>query len=93
MATEDDLFETVQRGGISPTDILQAVFPGLKPEEMAAAAARRRIEDGKEARLYVRGSGLTPGVSLHFAECCSPCARRPHRRHRPAQPGIGGAHH
>jgi guanosine-3',5'-bis(diphosphate) 3'-pyrophosphohydrolase len=70
--SEEDLFEAVQRGGISPTDVLQAVFPGLKPEEMAAAAARRRIEDGKGARLYVRGSGLTPGVSLHFAECCSP---------------------
>ncbi len=69
---EEELFEAVQRGGISPTDILQAVFPGLKPEEMAAAAARRRIEDGRGARLYVQGSGLTPGVSLHFAECCSP---------------------
>jgi guanosine-3',5'-bis(diphosphate) 3'-pyrophosphohydrolase len=43
---EDALFETVQRGGVSPTDVLQA--------------------------LYVQGSGLTPGVSLHFAECCSP---------------------
>ena len=31
-----------------------------------------RIEDGRGARLYVRGSGLTPGVSLHFAGCCSP---------------------
>jgi guanosine-3',5'-bis(diphosphate) 3'-pyrophosphohydrolase len=69
---EDALFETVQRGGVSPTDVLQALFPGLKPEDMAAASARRRIEDGKGARLYVQGSGLTPGVSLHFAECCSP---------------------
>ncbi len=70
--SEDALFETVQRGGVSPTDVLQALFPGLKPEDMAAASARRRIEDGKGARLYVQGSGLTPGVSLHFAECCSP---------------------
>jgi guanosine-3',5'-bis(diphosphate) 3'-pyrophosphohydrolase len=69
---EDALFETVQRGGVSPTDVLQALFPGLKPEDMAAASARRRIEDGKGARLYVQGSGVTPGVSLHFAECCSP---------------------
>jgi guanosine-3',5'-bis(diphosphate) 3'-pyrophosphohydrolase len=69
---EDARFETVQRGGVSPTDVLQALFPGLKPEDMAAASARRRIEDGKGARLYVQGSGLTPGVSLHFAECCSP---------------------
>jgi GTP pyrophosphokinase/guanosine-3',5'-bis(diphosphate) 3'-pyrophosphohydrolase len=72
VAGEDDLFEAVQRGAVSPTDILQAVYPGLKPEEVAAAAARRRIEDGKGARLYVQGSGLTPGVSLHFAGCCSP---------------------
>jgi GTP pyrophosphokinase/guanosine-3',5'-bis(diphosphate) 3'-pyrophosphohydrolase len=72
VASEGELFEAVQRGGVSPTDILQAVFPGLKPEEMAAAAARRRIEDGKGAKLYVQGSGLTAGVSLHFAECCSP---------------------
>jgi GTP pyrophosphokinase/guanosine-3',5'-bis(diphosphate) 3'-pyrophosphohydrolase len=39
---------------------------------MAAASARRKIEGGKGARLYVRGGGLTPGVSLHFAHCCSP---------------------
>ncbi len=70
--SEEALFETIQRGAINPTDVLQAVFPGLKPEEVAAAAARRRIEDGKGARLYVQGGGLTPGVSLHFAECCSP---------------------
>ena len=69
---EDDLYEAVQRGAISPTDILVAVFPGLNAEEVAAASARRRIEDGKGARLYVQGGGLTPGVSLHFAECCSP---------------------
>ena len=70
--SEGELFEAVQRGGISPTDILRAVFPGLKPEEMAAATARRRIEDGKSARLYVQGGGLTSGAALHFAECCSP---------------------
>ena len=70
--SEEALYETIQRGGINPTDVLQALFPGLKPEEMAAVTARRRIEDGKGARLYVQGGGLTPGVSLHFAECCSP---------------------
>jgi GTP pyrophosphokinase/guanosine-3',5'-bis(diphosphate) 3'-pyrophosphohydrolase len=26
----------------------------------------------EKAKLYVRGSDLTPGVALHFAECCSP---------------------
>jgi guanosine-3',5'-bis(diphosphate) 3'-pyrophosphohydrolase len=71
-ATEEDLFEAVGRGRIAPIQVLEVAFPGLKDSEKAAAAARRRIESGKGARLYVRGGGLTPGISLHFAECCNP---------------------
>jgi GTP pyrophosphokinase/guanosine-3',5'-bis(diphosphate) 3'-pyrophosphohydrolase len=52
--------------------VLEALFPGLKAHERKAAAARHRIEDGKSAKLYVRGGGLTPGVSIHFDEHCSP---------------------
>ena len=72
LASEEDLQEAVGRGRISNPELLEAIFPGLKDSERAAATARRRIEDGKGARLYVRGGGLTPGVTLHFAECCSP---------------------
>ena len=71
VASEEDLQEGVGRARISATEVLEAVFPGLKDSERAAATERRRIED-KGARLYVRGGGLTPGVSLHFGECCSP---------------------
>ena len=28
--------------------------------------------EAEKAKLYVKGSELTPGVALHFAECCSP---------------------
>ncbi len=73
-ATEEDLFEAVGRGRVAPNQVLEVAFPGLGETEKAAAAARRRIESGKGARLYVRGSGLTPGVTLHFAECCNPVA-------------------
>jgi len=72
LATEDELQDAVGRGRIQPSEVVEAVFPGLKDSERAAAQARRRIEDGKGARLYVRGGGLSSGVSLHFAECCSP---------------------
>ena len=71
-ATEDDLFDAVGRGRATPSQVLEIVFPGLKAAEREAAAARRPIQEGKTARLYVRGSGLTPGVSLHFGKCCSP---------------------
>ncbi len=69
---EDELFEQVGRGRITPVQLVEAVFPGLKLTEREAAAARARIENGRSAGLYVSGSGLTPGISLHFAECCSP---------------------
>jgi GTP diphosphokinase / guanosine-3',5'-bis(diphosphate) 3'-diphosphatase len=72
VATEEELFDAVGRGRVSPPQVLEAVFPGLKAEERKAATARHRIEDGKSAKLYVRGGGLTPGVSIHFGECCSP---------------------
>ncbi|MGZ8371034.1 MAG: RelA/SpoT AH/RIS domain-containing protein, partial [Caulobacteraceae bacterium] len=69
---DDDLYGAVGRGKVSAVEVLEAVFPGLTDLERTAATAKKRIEGGKEGRLYVRGSGLTPGVSLHFAECCSP---------------------
>jgi GTP pyrophosphokinase/guanosine-3',5'-bis(diphosphate) 3'-pyrophosphohydrolase len=72
VATEDELFDAVGRGRVTPAQTLEALFPGMKESEKASAAARRRIEDGLGARLYVRGGGLTPGVSLHFGECCNP---------------------
>ncbi|WP_278253736.1 bifunctional (p)ppGpp synthetase/guanosine-3',5'-bis(diphosphate) 3'-pyrophosphohydrolase [Caulobacter sp. CCUG 60055] len=72
LAVEDELFDAVGRGRVAPNQVLETVFPGLKDTEKAAAAARRRIEGGKGARLYVRGGGLTAGVTLHFDPDCSP---------------------
>jgi GTP pyrophosphokinase/guanosine-3',5'-bis(diphosphate) 3'-pyrophosphohydrolase len=72
VGAEEDLFEVVGRGRVTPPQVLDAVFPGLKAAEREAASARRRIPDGKGARLYVRGGGLTPGISIHFGPCCSP---------------------
>jgi len=69
---EEELFEQVGRGRVTPVQLVEAIFPGLKLSEREAAAARARIENGRGASLYVSGSGLTPGISLHFAECCSP---------------------
>ncbi|MAK80843.1 bifunctional (p)ppGpp synthetase/guanosine-3',5'-bis(diphosphate) 3'-pyrophosphohydrolase [Phenylobacterium sp.] len=71
-AAEDDLYEAVGRGRVTPTQVLDVVFPGLNAHDREAATAQRRIEGGAGARLYVRGSGLTQGLTLHFAPCCSP---------------------
>jgi GTP pyrophosphokinase/guanosine-3',5'-bis(diphosphate) 3'-pyrophosphohydrolase len=71
-ASDAELFEAVGRVRIVPTLVLETAFPGLKVSERAAAEERRRIEDGEGAHLYVHGGGLTPGVSLNFAPCCTP---------------------
>ena len=72
LTSEEELQDAVGRGRVRPAEVVEAVFPGLKESERAAASARRRIEDGKGARLYVRGAGVAAGASLHFSECCSP---------------------
>jgi GTP pyrophosphokinase/guanosine-3',5'-bis(diphosphate) 3'-pyrophosphohydrolase len=69
---EEDLLDAVGRGRITPAQVVEAIFPGLKDTEKAAAAQRRRIEDGPEARAWVRGSGLAAGVTLHFHKGCCP---------------------
>ena len=71
VAGDEELYDMVGRGRVAAAAVLAEVFPGLKESERAAAAARVRIEDGRAARLYVRGSGLG-GAPLHLAACCRP---------------------
>jgi guanosine-3',5'-bis(diphosphate) 3'-pyrophosphohydrolase len=66
----DDLYEALGRGRITSADLLNAAFPG-RLDDRTDVTERDLIKDEK-ARLYVRGRGLTSGVTLHFAECCSP---------------------
>ncbi len=70
-SAESEIFQAVGRGRISPTQVLEAVFPGLNDSAKAAATARIRIDD-RLAPLYLRGSGLVEGEALHFAPCCNP---------------------
>jgi GTP diphosphokinase / guanosine-3',5'-bis(diphosphate) 3'-diphosphatase len=68
--TEEALFEAIGRGQVQATKVVEVLFPALKGQ-VKAAHDRHRIK-GSEAQLYVRGSGLTPGISIHFGHCCSP---------------------
>ncbi|MEO7027032.1 MAG: RelA/SpoT AH/RIS domain-containing protein, partial [Caulobacteraceae bacterium] len=70
-ATEQELFTAVGAGKIPANQVLEVVFPGLKPDEKAAASARRRIENGKGARFYLRGE-LPAGAGVAFSLCCTP---------------------
>ena len=70
IANDEDLFEAIGRGQLSAGKVAETLFPALKGR-MKAGPDRRRIVDD-QARLFVRGGGLTPGVSVHFGQCCSP---------------------
>ncbi len=70
-AHEDDLFAELGRGRITGSDFVDAMFPGRKASTAIDPSSRDLISDDK-ARLFVRGRGLTAGVTLHFGSCCSP---------------------
>ena len=67
---EEELFVAVGEGSIKAHQVAVAAFPGL--EEKVRKDMGRKPMEMEKAKVYVRGSDLTPGVALHFAECCSP---------------------
>ncbi len=67
---EEELFAAVGEGLVKASAVVGATFPGLE-EKIRKDESRKPIEKEK-AKLYVRGGELTPGVALHFAECCTP---------------------
>ncbi len=67
---EAELFIAVGEGAIKPSAVVTAAFPGL--EEKVRKEEGRKPMEAEKAKLYVKGSDLTPGVALHFGECCSP---------------------
>jgi GTP pyrophosphokinase/guanosine-3',5'-bis(diphosphate) 3'-pyrophosphohydrolase len=67
---EEELFIAVGEGVLKPSAVAVAAFPGL--EERVRKDSGRKPMLAEKAKLYVKGGDLTPGVALHFAECCSP---------------------
>jgi GTP pyrophosphokinase/guanosine-3',5'-bis(diphosphate) 3'-pyrophosphohydrolase len=67
---EEELFIAVGEGALKPSAVAVAAFPGL--EERVRKDSGRKPMLAEKAKLYVKGGDLTPGVALHFAECCTP---------------------
>jgi len=67
---EEDLFIAVGEGTLKANAVAVAAFPGL--EERVRKDSGRKPMEAEKAKLYVKGGELTPGVALHFADCCSP---------------------
>jgi GTP pyrophosphokinase/guanosine-3',5'-bis(diphosphate) 3'-pyrophosphohydrolase len=68
---ETEMLVGVGEGQLRANMVAATAFPGLQEKLNIAQDTREPIE-ARKARLYVQGGHLTPGVALHFAECCSP---------------------
>lgn len=62
--------EALGRGKISTAEVIEAAFPGYKPETTQDPSKTRL--DSEHAPMMVAGEDLTPGVTLHLGECCCP---------------------
>ncbi len=62
--------EAAGRGTISIRELIETVFPGHKVE--TSADPSRTPADDEHAQMLISGADLTPGVTLHLAECCRP---------------------
>ena len=69
-ADDAALFQAIGEGRVLAIDVVEAVFPGIT-QDLRSDTARTRIE-GRKTSLFVYGGGLTPGISLFLAPCCTP---------------------
>ncbi len=69
--TVNQLYIQMGRGLISGGEFLNALFPGRDREALKSFTARELITD-ETADFYIGGEGLSRGVSIHLAKCCTP---------------------
>ncbi|MEE2695448.1 MAG: bifunctional (p)ppGpp synthetase/guanosine-3',5'-bis(diphosphate) 3'-pyrophosphohydrolase [Pseudomonadota bacterium] len=70
----DHLFKAIGSGKISPIKIISSMFPEKKLlKETDNIILFNKIREQKErSKLPLILKGLTPGMSMHFANCCNP---------------------
>ncbi len=64
----DDVLVSIGRGDLSVNDLIEAVYPGASN----AGESEIRVASLKEFKPRVAISGLTPGVHVKMARCCTP---------------------
>jgi len=74
----DDLHAAVGEGLHTAREVINAVFPGLKPSGKPEQVVPIGIHRGRQAQKQkgkdgaVPITGLIPGMAVHFAGCCHP---------------------
>ena len=68
----EDLYVALGRGDLTRSQFMMAVFPARANDKSLDFDIERDLIEDSTAKLYVKGDGLTAGVSLHISPCCSP---------------------
>ena len=68
----EELYEALGKGDLSIKNFMIAAFPGRESTKVMEDFASREFITDSTAKLYVKGDGLTAGVSMHLSDCCSP---------------------
>lgn len=66
----DEMAVAAGKGRLKVSEILEAAFPGSTNKK--DHAEHKTPLDSEHADLLVAGKDLTPGVTLHLADCCNP---------------------
>ena len=70
----ESLFKSIGTGKVSPVKIISSMFPEEKllrtNKKIILFNRNRRKSESKSLPLILKD--FTPGMSIHFANCCSP---------------------
>ena len=70
----DELYKLIGNGTILPSKIISSLFPEKKLlENNEKVILLNKVKEKKEdLKSSIQLSGLTPGMSIHYAKCCLP---------------------
>jgi len=71
VGTVNELYVQMGRSLISGGEFLDALFPGRERAALSGFYRRELITD-ETADFFIGGDGLSRGVSIHLAKCCTP---------------------
>jgi len=73
LRSPEELYIAVGRGDITARQVFDAVFPGVETNrDKVVPLTRMRARERAKRENPVSIRGLTPGVAVHLASCCSP---------------------
>ena len=67
----EELYKLIGNGTILPSKIVSSLFPEKKLlENNEKVILLNKVKEKEDLKSSIQLSGLTPGMSIHYAKCC-----------------------